>query len=218
MEQEELIKRFNINTKKLEEEQLKLAKSLEIKDKIDFSLVERYGAVYSIFIKNKILCGIIVCDKNFEIVEQAYVFEKTNFPYLTGFRAYRELPAMVNVFNKLNEKPDVIFIQAMGINHPRLGLASHFSLSVNVPVIGISNSAIDCELKKQEVLRNGKLVGKVFLGKPGSNPLYISPGNNITVETAYNLTKNSIKLPHKFPEPLHLVHKYVKSVKKELGL
>ena len=55
------------------------------------------------------------------------------FPYISGFRAYRELPSMVEAFNKLEEKPDVIFVPGHGIAHPRLGVASHFSLSVGVP-------------------------------------------------------------------------------------
>lgn len=218
MEREELIKRFNIDIEKLEREQLKLAKGLEIKDKIDFSLIEKFGAVHNIFIKNKILSGIIVCDKNFEILEQAYAFEKTSFPYLAEFRAYRELPAMMNAFAKLNEKPDLFFIQALGITHPRLGLASHFSLTTGVPVIGITDNVFGCEIKNSDILRNNKKIGKVFTSKPGSRPLYISPGNQVSIETSLRLTKDTIILPHKLPEPLHLAHKYVKEVKRELGV
>ena len=50
---------------------------------------------------------------------------------------------MIATFEKLTEKPDVIFVPGQGISHQRLGLASHFGLSVNVPVIGVSNSVIE---------------------------------------------------------------------------
>jgi len=133
MERQELIKRYNLDVDKLEKEQEKLAKQLEIKDKIDFSLADKFGAIDVTFVGNKILCSVVVCDKEMEILDRAYVFEKTRFPYLAGFRAYRELPAMVLAFEKLNEKPDVMFIPGQGITHQRLGLASHFSISSGIP-------------------------------------------------------------------------------------
>jgi deoxyribonuclease V len=54
--------------------------------------------------------------------------------------------------------------------------------------------------------------------KEKANPLFVSPGNGISVDSAYNLAKELIKPPHKLPEPLHLAHKYVKSVKDELKI
>ena len=168
------------------------------------------------FIKNKILSCVIVCDKNFEIIDRSYSYEKVRFPYLPEFRSYRELPAMINAFEKLNQKPDVVFIPGEGILHPRLGLASHFSLSTGVPSIGVSNVLIDCEAKGKEIFKDGKKVGTLLIEKQGSRPLYISPGNEVSIETAKMLSEKIIKLPHKRPEPLHLANKYAKEVRKEL--
>ncbi len=219
---QELTEKYNIDFDKLESEQSKLAGELEIKDKIDFSLAEIFGAVDNVFIGNKILSCIIVCNKDFEIIDRAYVFDKVRFPYFPGFRSYRELPAMLVAFEKLNEKPDVVFVSAQGIIHPRLGLASHFGLVTGVPVIGISNSLIECNVEGGEekdgadILKNGKKIGKVLISKPKSNPMFISPGNYISVKSAYDICKRLIFLPHKKPEPMHLVSKYAKGVKKEL--
>ena len=218
MQPEELIKKYNIDVEKLKKEQIELSKKLVIKNKIDFSLADRFGAIDIVFIQNKILAAIIVCDKNFEIIDRAYYIDKIRFPYLAGFRAYRELPAMIEAFNKLNEKPDVVFIAGQGITHQRLGLASHFSLSADVPAIGVANSvAENVEIKNEDILKDGKIVGKVFISKPGSRPMYISPGNNISVNTSLELCKQFINLPHKFPEPMHLASKYGREIKKELS-
>jgi len=216
MEREELIKKYGIDIEKLEDEQIKLAKQLDIKDKIDFSLADRFGAIDIVFVKNKILCCIIVCDKNYEILDRAYVFDKVSFPYLAGFRAYRELPAMMDAYDKLNEKPDVVFIQGQGIIHPRLGLASHFSISADIPSIGVSNSLISCDVENEDILCNSKKTGKVFISKPQSKPMYVSPGDQISIETSLELCKKFINLPHKLPEPMHLAGKYSREVKKEL--
>lgn len=217
---EELGKKYGIDFDKLEKEQTKLAKGIETKDKIPLSEMERFGAFDTFFIKNKILSCCIVCDKNYEIIDQAYIIDKIRFPYVPGFRNYRELPAMMAAFEKLNEKPDVMFISAQGIIHPRLGLASHFGLASGMPTIGISDMVIDCEVEEKkdgkEILKGGKKVGKVLIGKEGSSPLYVSPGNHISVKTAYDIAKKLILPPHKRPEPLHIASKYLKKVKEEI--
>ncbi|MEK6873142.1 MAG: endonuclease V [Nanoarchaeota archaeon] len=221
LRKQELSEKYGIDFDKLEKEQINLSKELTIKDKIDFSLAERFGAVDIIFIKNKILCCFIVCDKSFEITGRSYILEKVKFPYFPGFRSYRELPSMIAAFEKLDEKPEVVFIDGQGIIHPRLGLASHFGLSTEVPTIGVSNSLIDCKAGSEDgadILKNGKKVGNVLIVKKGSNPLFISPGNNISIKASYNISKSLIRLPHKKPEPMHLASKYAKSVKKELML
>jgi len=216
----ELERKYNIDFNKLEKEQIKLSKSLKIKDKIDFTHIEKFGAFDTIFIKNKILCCFIVCNKEFEIIDQSYIFEKAKFPYFPGFRNYRELPPMIAAYEKINDKPEVVFISAQGIIHPRLGLASHFGLVTQLPTIGVSNAVIDCIIDKNKdgayIYKDNKKVGVVLIGKEGSNPLYVSPGNYISIKTAFELSKKLVIHPHKRPEPLHLASKYTKKVKKEI--
>ena len=214
---QELIKRNNIDLNKLEQEQGKLAKSLEIKDSIDFSKVVKIGGFSSAFFQNKIISSVVVLDSDFEILEQKYFSDRVKFPYIPGFRAYRELPAMLSCFELLDDKPEVVFILGHGITHPRLGLASHFAIASGIPSIGVAESLIIGDVKGENVVYNGKIIGKVLNVKIGSNPLYISPGNLISLESAYELAKKFVKLPHKLPEPLHIAHKYSKQVVHELS-
>ena len=212
----EIIEKYNINLEELKKEQLKISKQLEIKDKIDFALADRFGAIDNTFVNNKLLSCIIVCDKDYEVIDRAYSFEKIKFPYIPGFRNYRELNPMIVAFEKLREKPDIVFVPAQGISHPRLGLASHFSLAVDVPTIGVANSIIECNVKGEDILKKSEKVGKVLQVKQGSRPLYVSPGNNVSIEKAYEISKNLVNLPHKKPEPLHLAGKYAREVRKEI--
>ncbi len=214
----ELAKKFNIDLLALEQEQIKLARELVIRDKIDFSLADRFGAVENIFINNKLLSCFITCNKEYEVIDRAYAYERVKFPYISGFRGFREIIPMIIAFEKLKERPDVVFVSGNGITHPRLGLASHFSLSVGgIPTIGVANNIMECETRGEDILKKGKKVGRVLLTKTGSNPMYISAGNNITLESAYELCKKMINLPHKKPEPLHLARKYAKEVQRELS-
>jgi len=217
MDESELIKKYNIDIEMLKREQLKLAKVLTFKDSQDFSLIDKIGAVETAIIQNKIVSVIVVCDKEFNILEQQYSADKLRFPYLHEFRSYRELPTLIEAFNKLTEKPQVILLRGHGITHPRLGLASHFAIAVNTPVIGVADNLFDIDkVEGDNILKEGKVVGKVLHSKVKSNPLYISVGSGISLNTSYELVKIFIKQPHKLPEPLHLAHKYAKSVADEL--
>lgn len=215
---EEKAKRYNIDIVKLENEQVKLAKSLELKDSIDFSLADRIAGIENIFFRNKIISTVVVIVDN-EVVEQEYSEDKIRFPYIPGLRAYRELPNMMQAFDKLDEKPDVIFIHGHGIIHPKgLGIASHFSLVSGVPAIGIAESLIVGKVEGEEIILNNKKAGKILKVKEGANPIYVSPGNKISVNSALALTKKSICEGHKIPEPLRIAKKYAREVMKELYL
>ncbi|MBM3234314.1 endonuclease V [Candidatus Pacearchaeota archaeon] len=213
---EELAEKYNIDINKLEKEQEKLAKQISIKDSIDFSKIVKIGGISNVFFQNNIISAVVVINPDFELVEQKYFSDKARFPYIPGFRAYRELPAMVSCFNEIEEKPEVVFISGHGISHQRLGLASHFSLVAGIPAIGIADSLLVGEIEGENIVKNGKIVGKIIKTKEGSRPLYISPGNLISLDSAVKLVKKFIKEPYKLPEPLRLSHKYSREVMKEL--
>jgi deoxyribonuclease V len=215
MEEDEAKKR-GIDLEKLKKEQKKLAKSIQLKDNIDFSLAERITGISNVFSGNIIFCGIIVMNPSLEIIEQQYHSEKTSFPYIPGFRAYRELPCMIQTIEKLEDKPDIIFVPGHGISHPRLGLASHLSIATGIPVIGVAKSLIEGEQQGDDIILNGKKVGTVVKLKEKSAPIYISPGNLITIKTAVELAKK-FSTYHKLPEPLYQAHRYANRIMKEIS-
>ncbi len=213
---ESIAKKFNINLQKLEIEQKKLAKAVSLKDVIDFNLVDRIAGCDTISLNGKIIAAIVVLDSNLQPIEQQYVIKKAEFPYLSGFRAYRELPIIVECFNKLQEQPDIIFINGHGIAHPRrCGIATHFSISIQKPTIGIAKTLIAGEIKDGDIVIDGKAVGFELQTKEGSKPLYVSPGNMISLKTALKLTRKFIVKPHKLPEPLVQARKYVNKIREE---
>jgi deoxyribonuclease V len=212
----DLIEKYNLDLGKLRREQLKLAKNLKIEDSMDFSLADRIAGIDNVFYKNIIISAIVIMQDG-EIIEQEYIRDKIRFPYIPSYRAYRELPTMVAAFNLLDEKPDVIFVRGHGILHPReIGLASHFSLAVNVPTVGVADSLIIGKEDEGDVRIDGKLFGQIVKTKEGAKPLYVSPGNMISVESAAELVKRNTIEPHKVPEPLRVAKKYAKEIRKEL--
>ena len=213
----EIGQKYSIDLKKLEKEQLKLSKTLKLMDSIDFDIAEKIAGIDNIFFKNKIISAIVVIDNSLEITDKRYFVDKVRFPYIHGFRAYRELPAMISVFNMLEEKPDLVFIRGHGVSHPRkLGLASHFSLASGIPTIGIADSIIIGENIGEDIIIGKEIVAKVVNTKVGSKPLYVSPGNLISLKTSIELVKKFVREPHKLPEPLRLARQYAKEIMREI--
>jgi deoxyribonuclease V len=216
MKENEAIEK-GIELEKLKEEQKKLSKFVILKDAFDFKLATRFAGIHIELIGKELLASIVVLNEEFEIIEEKYVTRPVRFPYIPGYRAYRELPVMLAAYDKLEEEPDVIFIEAQGIAHPRgLGLASHFGISINKPVIGITKGILEGEQKNDEIFLNGKVVASSLVTKKGSRQIYVSPGHMISLKTAIEVTKRCIKEPHKLPEPIVEARKSAANVREEL--
>jgi len=219
MKEEEAIQK-GIDLEKLKEEQKKLAKLLELKDAFDFSNCQRYAAIVVESLKNReLIAAIAILDEDMKLIEDKYITKMPKFPYIPGFRAYRELPIMQAVYEKIEEQPDVIFILGQGISHPQgLGIASHLGLNIQKPVIGITQSLLIGEEKDDEIYLGKKVIAKKLKTKQESRPIYISPGHLISLKTAIEVTKKCLREPHKLPEPIVEARKAISRVKKELNL
>jgi len=206
---------IGINKNKLEQEQLKLSSKIRLED-IDIDSVKTIGGCYITYAGNKVIATIVIMDSKFDIIEEKFFAEKAVFPYISTFLSYRELPTLMKCWGKIEESPDAIMINRSGIMHPRkFGLASHFGLAIDKPVIGITKEVLGGELKEGKVYLNNEVVAEEVITKTGSNPIYISPGNLISMKSAVELSKKWLKLPHKMPEPLDRAKRYADKVKEE---
>ena len=205
----------SIDFKKLKQEQIKLSKKIIKKD--DFDEIRTYGAVGKAFEDSKIIASAIVCDKDMNILDKKYVVKELNFPYISGFLAYREMPPMIEAFNLLKEKPSVLMVNANGILHPRnLGMASHIGLVLDIPTIGIAKKLFVGEIKGDNIILNNKIVGKLVKTREFSKPLIVSIGHRISLKTAVRIVKETTIYPHKLPEPLHIANRYAANIKKDI--
>jgi deoxyribonuclease V len=198
----------NYPLKKLRKEQIELSKKVSLID--DFSKIKTVAAVDIAYPENEFddACGAcVVMDFNSkEIVEEQIVFDKINFPYISTYLAYRELPIIKKLINNLKEKPTVFMFDGNGILHPYgIGLASHAGVALNISSIGVAKSFLYGKIKGDIVTIDGKKRGLVFFSsKKIKKPIYISPGNKISFTTSIKIVKNLST--YKIPEPLRLAH------------
>jgi deoxyribonuclease V len=201
---------------KFKQEQLKLAKKVVKKD--DFDSIKLIAGVDQAFINHKVISAIVVCDaKTLKPVEEKYAVAKAPIPYIPGFLSYRESPAAVEAFNQLENKPDILIVDAHGIAHPRaLGMASHLGLLLDVPTIGVSRKLMVGKSQENgKIIYNEKIVAQEVITREHARPLYVSIGHRVSLKTAVETVKKTTIQPHKLPEPLHLAHRYANKIREK---
>ena len=139
--------------------------------------------------------------------EQAIAKPPTSFPYIPGLLSFREIPAILDAFKKLNIIPDLLLCDGQGLIHPRrFGLACHLGVLVNIPSIGVAKShyigkydAVGLEKGNwQPLIYQEKVIGAVVRSRTGVKPIYVSTGHKISLKTAINYV---LKCTSKYPLP-----------------
>ena len=194
----------------LKKEQLKLAPKIVLKD--NFTRIKTIGGIDCVAVGQKLLACVVICEfPSLKILEAKTYCLDNPLPYRPAFEAYREMPAMIEAYNQVQQEPDVLLVDGAGILHPRrLGLASHLGLALNRATIGVSDSLPIGRVEKGKIFLGTDVVGFEITTREFSNPIYVSPGHLVSLGTVLNLIGQLIRQPHKLPEPLYLAHKMAK--------
>eukprot|EP00455_Lapot_gusevi_P057250 TRINITY_DN9693_c0_g1_i2.p1 TRINITY_DN9693_c0_g1~~TRINITY_DN9693_c0_g1_i2.p1 ORF type:complete len:300 (-),score=82.84 TRINITY_DN9693_c0_g1_i2:287-1156(-) len=233
------------------EEQLKLKQKLIMFDDFDWGdekgktplkLIGGVDISFSEEDSNKACASIVVLSyPDMKVKYSDFMMVYLDQPYIPGFLAFREVPALTQLVADLRERkpqfvPQVIIVDGNGVLHTRgFGLASHFGVLVDIPTIGVAKKFFNVDgLMKDEVRdlcranlrRNGDWV---FLrGKSGAiwgtamltadsstNPVYVSIGHRISLETASHIVHISSR--YRIPEPTRqadlLSRKYLREIR-----
>ncbi len=136
----------------------------------------------------------------------------TTMPYVPGLLSFRELPALLAALAQLPQAPDLVFVDGQGIAHPRrLGIAAHFGVATDLPTIGVAKKILaghgeppgPAPGDRSPLLHRGETVGALLRSKARCNPLVISPGHRVSLETSVALTERCLR-GYRLPEPTRL--------------
>lgn len=201
--------------------QVELAKKIKL---LPLKKEPRYVAGVDVgYLKDKNIAQavwVILTYPEFEILEIENTIGKPSFPYIPGFLAFREIPLILDAFKKLRHIPELIFVDGQGIAHPRkAGVAVHLGVELEIPTIGCAKKPflkVDLPAEpyrgaKSPILLDGEVVGYALRTQNKVNPIFVSPGNLITLEEAVKWTLNTA-IKHRQPEPLRLAHQFSKRI------
>ncbi|MGV0024891.1 deoxyribonuclease V [Phormidesmis priestleyi] len=150
-----------------------------------------------------------------QVCDQAIARRPTTFPYIPGFLSFREVPAVLDALEKIQIVPDLLLCDGQGIAHPRrFGIACHLGVLTNLPTIGVAKSRLVGTFTEvlnergawQPLLHKGDRIGAVLRTRPGTLPLFISPGHRISLETAIAYVMGCTP-KYRLPETTRVAHK-----------
>lgn len=136
----------------------------------------------------------------------------TAMPYVPGLLSFRELPALLQALAKLSRMPDLAMVDGQGIAHPRrLGIAAHLGVTTDLPTIGVAKKLLAGRFsdpgpmpgERSPILHRGQTLGVALRSKARCNPLIVSPGHRVSLETAVALTGRFLA-GYRLPEPTRL--------------
>jgi deoxyribonuclease V len=172
--------------------------------------------------EERLVCGIIVFSyPELKEIERVSARVEEQFPYFPGLLAFREGPAIVEAFKKIQNKPDLIMVDGQGIAHPRgLGIASHVGVILDIPSIGVAkqrlygkyNEPPDSEGAWTPLVSKRNTIGAVVRTKKGTKPVFVSIGHKIDLKTALRITRQCTK-GYRIPEPTRRADIFVAQLK-----
>ena len=157
-----------------------------------------------------------------ELIETAEAILPVQFPYVPGLLSFRETPIAVKALEKLNIAPDLILCDGQGIAHPRrFGIACHIGLITNIPAIGVAKSLLVGKYESLDLTRGSvsplihqnEEVGVALRTKDNVQPVYVSVGHKISLETAADFVLRCTT-KYRLPETTRLADKMASYRKK----
>lgn len=159
----------------------------------------------------------------FELLDRSGVLAEARFPYVPGLLTFREAPAVIEAFGKLNVKPDVLICDGQGIAHPRrMGLAAHLGLWLQIPTIGCAKSWFFGEYEEPGPERGdwspltdeGEVIGAVLRTRARVKPVFVSSGHLCDLKSAIEVVL-ALAPTYRQPITTRLAHQYVNDLRRQ---
>jgi deoxyribonuclease V len=150
-----------------------------------------------------------------EVIEIQEALMPIQFPYIPGLLSFREIPVVIEATGKLENIPDLILYDGVGIAHPRrFGIASHVGVVTDIPTIGVAKSLLTGNYEglgeergsTAPIMSAGEVIGMALRTRPGVKPVFVSIGHRISLETAVDFVLRCTT-KYRLPETTRLADK-----------
>lgn len=145
-------------------------------------------------------CFALLSYPELTLVESVIVEREVSFPYIPGYLAYRELPLLLRAYEKMRGKADLTGEVAIGCAKTRL-----FGTCEEPGPQPWDASPLYAP--------DGSVIGAAVRPGRGANPLFISPGHRIGVETAVKIVRDCSR-GYRLPEPTRLAHNLLQEARR----
>lgn len=169
-----------------------------------------------------VYAGIVLLSyPSLQLIGQSTIITTVRFPYVPGYLAFREVPALMKAWELLPVKPGVLVVDGHGIAHPRrMGIAAHFGILANVPTIGCAKKILYGKFEEPglpagnatPIKDKDEVLGYALRTKNNVKPVFVSPGHLANADDSLALIKTCVR-KHRLPEPTRLAHEAVNELR-----
>lgn len=199
-----MIHEFNVSENNFKSIQKKLSEKIIVKNRLNIKDVKKVAGIDIAYLNKGDIqigfCSVIVFDyETYSIIERQSAIGCITTPYKPGYLSFREIPLVLDTLKKLEHEPDILVFDGNGILHPqKIGLASHISLFLDKPTIGVAKSYFNLDeifYDKPEnkvgafspIIVNSEKLGIALTSKKDTKPVFVSPGNYIDFDQMYEV-------------------------------
>ncbi len=160
--------------------------------------------------KQTVFAAAVVYDRQDQrIIEIARATRPAEFPYIPGYLAFREGPALLDAIARLKHSFGAICFDGQGYAHPRrCGIATYLAVQLDVPGVGIAKSLLIGEYKEpagragstSPLMDGDEQIGLVLRTCDGVRPVFISIGHRVDLPSAAGLAM-ACRTRYRIPEP-----------------
>ncbi len=158
---------------------------------------------------------VVLSFPELELLEKSEAVLPIQFPYIPGLLSFRETPVAIKALEKLAIAPNLILCDGQGLAHPRrFGIACHIGLLADVPTIGVAKSLLVGKYENlgeergsvADLIHRKEKVGVALRTREKVQPIYVSVGHKISLETAVNYVLQCTP-KYRLPETTRLADK-----------
>ena len=167
--------------------------------------------------------GVVVFSyPDLEVVERKSAVLETTFPYVPGLLTFREGPATLAAFEKIECEPDLLVFDGHGQAHPKgFGIAAHMGLLLDKPAIGCAKKKL-CGTyddpgpkpgSTSPIIYKDKTIGAVVRTKQKVKPVFVSAGHRISLAMAVEYILATCH-GYRLPEVTRQAHLFVNEIRR----
>jgi deoxyribonuclease V len=176
--------------------------------------------------KKTVLAAAVVYDRvEQQILEIVHAARPVEYPYIPTFLSFREGPAVLQAIRSLRHEFGVICFDGQGYAHPRrCGFASHMSIVLDVPGVGVAKSRLIGTYAEpagqagaaSPLMDRGEQIGLVLRTRDNTRPLFISIGHKVDLPSAAALAM-ACCTRFRIPEPTRQADIEVAKLKRQFA-
>lgn len=157
-----------------------------------------------------VAAAVLVEVSSGRLIAEAVADGVAAFPYAPGLLAFREVPFLMEVLERLPATPDLVLCDGHGLAHPRrCGVACHLGVLTGLCAVGCAKSRFVGEHREPGCRRGdrvpltdgGEIIGQVLRTQDDTKPVYVSPGHRIGIAQSSDVVL-SLCSDFRLPDPI----------------